>query len=359
MSELQSTDRLLMASAGTGKTYRLSAHFVGLLLQGVAPERILATTFTRKAAGEILDRVLQRLVAVALDVDEAAELSKVLGFQVDCAGALELLPGLARAMHRFQVRTLDAHAIHLARLFESELGLPPGWAIADEIADEDLRDEALTVALSQAQDEEFMILLRGLDPTGERRTVFGQLSGTISNLLQVFREGTDEAWECVRIPAGVGQDQLDVVLESMDGVELPQTKAKKPNSYWSKAVAKIQGMAVDGKWEALLLDGFVQKYVAGDTYQKHPYPDDLADLLDQLILEGCHRFLTDLNTRNVATRVLLKRFQQCYTELKMASGELRFDDIPYMLDPMGGGSPFAADDGAGMQELWMRMDARI
>ncbi|MFT5197962.1 MAG: ATP-dependent helicase/nuclease subunit A [Planctomycetota bacterium] len=359
MSELQSSDRLLLASAGTGKTYRLSAHFVGLLLQGVAPERILATTFTRKAAGEILDRVLQRLVSVALNKKDAEELSKVLGFPVDCASAMGILPGLARSIHRFQVRTLDAHAIHLARLFESELGLPPGWAIADEIADEDLRDEALTVALAEAREEEFMTLLRGLDPTGERRTVFGQLSGTIANLLQVFREGTDEAWECVGIPDGLESGVLDTVLSAMGKVELPQTAKKQPDARWKKALEKIRGFAAEGKWEALLLDGFVGKYSAGDPYYKKPFSDEIAELLDQLISEGCHRFLTDLNTRNVATRVLLKRFQQCYTELKMQSGELRFEDIPYMLDPMGASSPFAEDDGSAMQELWMRLDARI
>ncbi len=49
---------LVRASAGTGKTYRLTARLLRILLQGAPPESILATTFTRKAAGEILDRVL-------------------------------------------------------------------------------------------------------------------------------------------------------------------------------------------------------------------------------------------------------------------------------------------------------------
>lgn len=359
MSDLKSSDRLLLASAGTGKTYRLSAHFVGLLLQGVAPERILATTFTRKAAGEILDRVLQRLVGVALNEKDAAELSKSVGFPVECSHAMALLPGLARAIHRFQVRTLDAHAIHLARLFESELGLPPGWAIADEIADEDLRDEALSTALAEAQDTEFMTLLRGLDPTGERRTVFGQLTDTISNLLQVFREGTDEAWECVGIPDGLGSDGLDKTLAAMEKAELPQTAKKQPNALWAKAWARVRNLAMEGKWEDFLLDGFVGKYSSGDKFSRHEFTDEIAELLDGLIIEGCHHFLSDLNTRNVATRILLKRFEEYYSKLKMQSGELRFEDIPYMLDPMGDSSPFGGDGGEGLQELWMRMDARI
>ena len=52
---------LLSASAGTGKTYRLTARLLRILLQDVPPETILATTFTRKAAGEITDRILINL----------------------------------------------------------------------------------------------------------------------------------------------------------------------------------------------------------------------------------------------------------------------------------------------------------
>ena len=46
---------VIRASAGTGKTYQLALRFIGLLAAGAGPEEILATTFTRKAAGEILD----------------------------------------------------------------------------------------------------------------------------------------------------------------------------------------------------------------------------------------------------------------------------------------------------------------
>ena len=58
---------LYRASAGTGKTYQLSNRFLELLFADVPPEDILATTFTRKAAGEILSRVLLRLAQATAD----------------------------------------------------------------------------------------------------------------------------------------------------------------------------------------------------------------------------------------------------------------------------------------------------
>ena len=51
---------VIRASAGTGKTYQLSNRYIGLAASGTAAEQILAATFARKAAGEILDRVLTR-----------------------------------------------------------------------------------------------------------------------------------------------------------------------------------------------------------------------------------------------------------------------------------------------------------
>ena len=45
------------ASAGSGKTFALSNRYLNLAHHDVSPERILATTFARKAAGEILDRL--------------------------------------------------------------------------------------------------------------------------------------------------------------------------------------------------------------------------------------------------------------------------------------------------------------
>ena len=66
---------MILASAGSGKTFQLANRVIGLVgAQGCEPEKIVALTFTRKAAGEFADSVLSRLAACALDAGKAREL---------------------------------------------------------------------------------------------------------------------------------------------------------------------------------------------------------------------------------------------------------------------------------------------
>ena len=58
---------LIRDSAGAGKTFKLTNRFIRLLYHGQAPERIIALTFTRKAAGEFFSGILQKLAKAAAD----------------------------------------------------------------------------------------------------------------------------------------------------------------------------------------------------------------------------------------------------------------------------------------------------
>ena len=92
------TNMLISASAGTGKTYQLSLRFLGLLALngGNHPERLIAITFTRKAAGEFKDRILTDLAAGATDEAGAARLKERLWAVIKGTdGEPGLWPGVA------------------------------------------------------------------------------------------------------------------------------------------------------------------------------------------------------------------------------------------------------------------------
>ena len=56
-------DVVVVAGAGSGKTYTMTRRIINLIEQGVSPERILGLTFTRKAASELLSRVSAAVVS--------------------------------------------------------------------------------------------------------------------------------------------------------------------------------------------------------------------------------------------------------------------------------------------------------
>ena len=57
------------ACAGAGKTWMLVSRMVRALLEGSAPQEILAITFTKKAAGEMRQRLLDWLLQFAQATD--------------------------------------------------------------------------------------------------------------------------------------------------------------------------------------------------------------------------------------------------------------------------------------------------
>src|SRR5271167_1334128 len=55
------TSAWVAANAGSGKTYVLAQRVINLLLDGVAPEKILCITFTKAAAANMAKRVFDTL----------------------------------------------------------------------------------------------------------------------------------------------------------------------------------------------------------------------------------------------------------------------------------------------------------
>lgn len=71
LSTLTLHGNLIDASAGTGKTYQLANRFIALLAIGVPATQMIALTFTRKAAGEFMTRIIRELAQAAASPEEA------------------------------------------------------------------------------------------------------------------------------------------------------------------------------------------------------------------------------------------------------------------------------------------------
>src|SRR5262249_30744630 len=146
---------VLEASAGTGKTRVLVERYVNLLRAGVEPDHILAITFTRKAAAEMRQRIIDRL-------KEASRLS-----EFDMARWRELKERLGD----IAISTIDAFCLSLLREFPLEADVDPGFDLAADtdvprLIDESL-DRAFRICRAVAKDDDDVALV--FAQIGERR----------------------------------------------------------------------------------------------------------------------------------------------------------------------------------------------
>ena len=358
--------RIFLASAGTGKTYRLSGRFLDLLLAQAEPRSILATTFTRKAAGEILDRVLERLVGAVDDEVERAALAadRDFGGEFGSDEALHLLTNLVRRLDRFEVRTLDSFFVHLGRLFALDLDLAPQWSVATGPEADDVTADALARLLEDVQgaDDEvqFAELLREIKgDQGAGRGVHLALLNIVGAGREVFLDSPREAWERVVPGEGLSDDEIERGIKTIEGLDLPRNKGNgKDNATWSKNRDSLLEALGARDWKRFLGIGLVKKVRSGDAqFGKHDITDDWARVIETLFAEARHRLLGALVLRNTHAVALLSRYESLLQTVKRERGLYEFADIPRALAPPspGGPSPITARE----LDLAYRLDGSL
>ncbi len=141
MSDLPSTTsrplKILQASAGSGKTFSLTAHYLTLLFSSENKYReILAVTFTNKATEEMKSRILEVLRELATG-EPSAETFRNIILSAHRELNPESLQQLARRIYRrilhdysrFAVNTIDGFVQKVIRSFSYELGLDNGYKL--------------------------------------------------------------------------------------------------------------------------------------------------------------------------------------------------------------------------------------
>lgn len=125
------------ASAGSGKTKVLVDRCLRILLDGTPPERLLCITFTKAAASEMANRLMQALQNWVAESPTALEssLDALLGRHPDPAEirrARSLLAIVLDTPGGLKVQTLHSFCQSVLSRFPLEAGISPGFQALDE-----------------------------------------------------------------------------------------------------------------------------------------------------------------------------------------------------------------------------------
>ncbi|MEM8666400.1 MAG: UvrD-helicase domain-containing protein [Planctomycetota bacterium] len=344
---------LVRASAGTGKTYQLTARLLRILLQGGSPETILATTFTRKAAGEILNRILITL-ATAADNDHPTALQKLrdqVGLPTLPASICrQLLTSLVSQIHRLRICTLDSLFAQLARSFPFELGLPPAWRQSDEIEELVFRQRAADAVIATLDPTEMTTLLAMLGKGDIKRSISRELLQVVDAAYSASRQCGPDAWEHLSVPTQPTAEALAVAVADL--------RAAKPKQ--KRLLTRLEELAdqleqrqfADLAGDTLVANIALARRMGTEvTFYRSVFPDGLSQAFDVLYAAVRSHVLALLRAQNEATATLLTAYHAQITELKQLARSLGFDDIAIRL-----ASQFATID---QRVLDTRMDGAI
>ncbi len=312
-------NEVIRASAGTGKTFALSNRYLKLLASGAECQNILATTFTRKGAGEILDRIISRLSDAALDPQAAAELSEQLEFAVPKKRAEEILHELLRNLHRLEIGTLDSFFNRVAQVFSLELRLPPTWEIVDEQRMNRLNDRAIQKVLRR---KSTLNLLHMLSKGEAARRVASLVHDTVNTVYEVFRESGSDPWD--RLPVSGRFLPAEELEQRIAQIAAMQFEGKALPKHWEE----VKRHAINQDWDAFASTTSFQNFLDGNfKFGRSNLPDEIVAVYQQL-LPHCRAFVeTRIIQQNHSTRDLLEEFERHLEETKDETGQLRFDDV--------------------------------
>ena len=143
------------AHAGSGKTHVLASRVVRLLLQGVAPSKILCLTFTKAASANMALRVLDKLA------DWTTLADAELGRQIAATGApvpsrkqlttaRTLFARTVETPGGLKIKTIHAFCERLLHLFPFEANVPSRFEVADDLRQAELLRRARREVLAEA-----------------------------------------------------------------------------------------------------------------------------------------------------------------------------------------------------------------
>ena len=185
---------MILASAGSGKTYQLSNRIIGYIAMGVDPSSMVALTFTRKAAGEFTDAILSKLAKVCLHSEESRRLQQDFlesGKTFDDRDFMRVLETLIAALPRMTLGTMDGFFTKVVKAFPLEMGISATTFQLIEGAEAEIVQQNLLQSLLQQElkPEEAETFFQAF-----RRSLMGQEIITVRKRMADYTSQWHEHW---------------------------------------------------------------------------------------------------------------------------------------------------------------------
>ncbi|MEM7698391.1 MAG: UvrD-helicase domain-containing protein, partial [Verrucomicrobiota bacterium] len=380
---------MILASAGSGKTWQLTNRYIALMaLQlksgiPVEPERIIAVTFTRKAAGEFFDSILVKLAKAATDPIAAASLgadgkdplAPVLA-SLSEDDYLSLLRIFIARMPKLFLGTLDSFFATVLGAFPAEFGLASDFSVMDDhsgavaksrVYDQIFQRDLGDPAAADARQKSFLEAFRLATFGKEEARIFDALDDHIGKLHATYLAAPSPLrWgdrDTIWGPCGcdfLGEtDPIGQILERLWGT-FEQNPDQVHRAFWDEFREELlnhfpgQSFAKRTKYMLPKLLPEWSRFLAGSAEVKFGSTVHEFDPIACECVVAILRFLIggDIAVRMRRTRGvhdILAHYESLYADTVRRRGDLTFDDIKLLL---AGHDYSLAGEGASLQPVF-------
>ncbi|PTM39947.1 double-strand break repair helicase AddA [Bosea sp. 124] len=280
------------ANAGSGKTHVLVNRVLRLLLDGVAPGRLLCITYTKAAAANMANRVFAALSSWATlpEADLVATLTKLTGEApslLQRAAARRLFAQALETPGGLKIETIHAFCTRVLQSAPFEANVPPRFEVADDLAQAEMLRQARRDLLTRVAADPQGAEARALDLLARQaaQDTFDAMMQEALRQRALFNDADGRARDAGEMLGGIAA-VLGIV---------PELSAATVKADFRSALARIAGL------------GALIEALAAGSQTRQTFAATLRSLLagvddgDPVVF--CRRgFITDAGTINVNIR---------------------------------------------------------